>query len=217
MDIPKNWTFENKGIAEAFDTHVREQLPWYDLASCAIAHIARHYIPRNGLIYDIGASTGNIGRAMADTIDNRHAKLIPIEASEEMAAMYTGPQKGHLIRGDALSVEYEPFDLAICFLVLMFMPISERSAFIERLRGLLRPGGAIVLFDKCEPAMGYPATILWRLALAGKVASKVPADDIIDKELSLSGIQRPLAADEIPAGAVEWFRFGDLAGWLIEK
>lgn len=216
MDIPKNWTFENKSIADAFDIHVREQLPWYDLATDAIAHIARHYIPRGGLVYDIGASTGNIGKALEATLDSRKAVLIPIEASDEMADNYDGPQKGRLIRADALKVDYQPFDLAVCFLVLMFMPVADRAAFIAKLCGLIKPGGAIIIFDKCECSHGYPATILWRLALAGKVAADVPASDIIAKELSLSGVQRPLSKHEIPGVAVEWFRFGDFAGWLIE-
>ena len=113
-----------------------------------------------------------------------------------MADLYTGPQKGHLIRGDALEIDFEPFDLAICFLVLMFMPVAVRGEFIKRMRASLRPGGAIIIFDKCEPSKGYVATVLWRLALAGKVAANVPAEDIISKELSLSGVQRPLAAQD---------------------
>lgn len=36
------------------------------------------------------------------------------------------------------------------------------------------------------------------------------------KELSLSGVQRPLYKGELGSDAVEVFRFGDFAGWLIE-
>ena len=71
MDIPTNWTFETSGVAQGFDRHVREQLPWYDLATNAILHVARHYIPENGLVYDFGASTGNIGRALAPILKKK--------------------------------------------------------------------------------------------------------------------------------------------------
>ena len=54
-----------------------------------------------------------------------------------------------------------------------------------------------------------------RLALAGKLSAGVEADEIIAKELSLGGIQRPIDP-EILGDAVEWFRFGDFAGWIIE-
>ena len=39
---------------------------------------------------------------------------------------------------------------------------------------------------------------------------------MIKKELSLSGIQRPLYPGELGEDAVEVFRFGDFAGWIIE-
>lgn len=60
------------------------------------------------------------------------------------------------------------------------------------------------------------AAVMMRLALAGKVAQGVPADEIVAKELSLAGVQRPLKRAEIPETAVEIFRVGDFAGWVIE-
>lgn len=214
LEIPRNWTFEKAGIAAAFDRHVREQLPWYDLATGAIAHIARHYIPAGGLVYDIGASTGNVGRALAETLKDRRARLVAVESSAEMVARYDGP--GEVIQTDALAYDYERFDLGVCFLLLMFLPVSRRAAFIERLRERIKPGGALIVFDKCEAAAGYPATVLWRLTLAGKVSAGVDPAEIVAKELSLCGVQRPITEDVIGHDAVEWFRFGEFAGWLID-
>ena len=45
-----DWTFH--GFAKVFDGHVREQLPWYELASAAMGLIARQYIPKGGKVYD---------------------------------------------------------------------------------------------------------------------------------------------------------------------
>lgn len=214
MDIPRDWTFENGEIAKGFDRHVREQLPWYDLATGSIAHIARHYIPRGGLVYDIGAATGNIARALQGILEDRQATLIGIESSQEMANRYQGP--GSLYVADALGFDYQPFDFAILFLVLMFMPIYERPRLLASLRKSLKPGGAILVFDKCEAASGYLATVLWRLTLAGKVAAGVSPQEIIAKELSLAGIQRPIKESEVCCGAVPYFQFGDFRGWIIE-
>lgn len=211
--IPHEWTFERSDVALEFDRHVREQLPWYDLVTGAIAHIARHYIPKGGVVYDIGASTGNVGRAIAATLAGRNAELIAVEASRDMAKLYAGG--GQLVVADAAALEYQPFDLAICFLVLMFLSVEERRVLLDKLRTRMKPGGAIVIFDKVEAGAGYPATVLWRLALAGKLAANVDPREIVAKELSLAGVQRPLAPREVGADAVEWFRFGDFAGWLI--
>jgi tRNA (cmo5U34)-methyltransferase len=215
MDIPREWTFENTKVASGFDRHVREQLPWYDLVTGAVAHIARHYIPKSGLVYDIGASTGNIGQAIEETIVERKAKLVGIEASAEMCARYKAP--GELVQIDALDYRFQPYDLAICYLVLMFLPVGKRQEFIDYLKSLIKPGGALLIVDKCEAATGYEATVFWRLTLAGKIAAGVDAESVIAKELSLSGVQRPLDPAMLGDDAVQWFRFGDFAGWIVTK
>ncbi len=215
MKIPRNWTFKSNEVAAGFDKHVHEQLPWYDLTTGVIAHVARHYVPEGGTVYDIGASTGNIGKAIADTLEARSAKFVALDNAESMKAKYAGP--GSLTVADALTFEYEPFDFAVCFLVLMFVPPAKRASLITKLRAQTNPGGALVIFDKCQPVQGYVSTVMSRLALAGKVASGVDAREIIAKELSLSGVQRPLDPKELGDDAQEIFRFGDFAGWIIES
>lgn len=215
MEIPAQWTFKDDGVAREFDSHVREQLPWYDLATMAVAHVAKHYITRDGLVYDIGASTGNIGIAIADTLTARSASLIAIEPSREMIANYRGP--GQVVESDAESYNYRPFDLAILFLTLMFIAPHRRAALIERLRSLCRPGGAIIVFDKLVPAGGYRATVFTRLALAAKVQAGVDAGEVMAKELSLAGVQRPIYEAELGEDAYPWLRFGDFGGWIIER
>jgi len=215
MNIPRDWTFKDAGIAEGFDRHVREQLPWYDLTTGVIAHIARHYVSENGLVYDIGASTGNVANAISETLSSRNAKLIAIENSEQMAKLYSGP--GEVVVADATEFQFKKCDFVVCFLVLMFIKPCLRAELISRILESLNAGGALVVLDKCVPVTGYPSVVLQRLALAGKVAAKVKADEIVKKELSLGGVQRPLNPKELPETAVEFFRFGDFAGWLIEK
>ena len=211
--IPEDWSFNSNNVAENFNSHVKEQLPWYGLVTSAVAHIARHYIPKNGLVYDVGASSGNIGRVLKQTLDNREASLIAIENSNEMAQTYNAP--GILEITDAANYDYQPFDLCICFLTLMFVEPSSRSKLINNLKRNIKEGGALIIVDKCEPSGGYPSIILTRLALQQKLENGVEASEIVAKELSLSGIQRPLNKKHLE-GATEFFRFGDFAGWIIE-
>lgn len=213
--ISRNWTFETQEVAEGFDRHVREQLPWYDLATNAVAHIARHYIPEGGTVLDLGASTGNVGRAISETLNDRGATLVPVDRAESMRAQYRGP--GDFVAADLRTYDPPAHDLSIAFLCLMFLPVADRAALIARLYASLKPGGAILMFDRMEAVSGYAATVLWRLTLAGKVAARVDPAEIIAKELSLMGVQRPLRRAEIPEDAIEVFRFGEFAGWLIER
>ncbi len=213
LEIPRDWTFKTADIAGGFDRHVREQLPWYDLTTGLIAHFARHYIPEGGQVYNIGASTGNIGNAIRDTLESRKAQLVAVDSSEAMRPLYKGP--GELTVADAESFDFQPFDLSVLFLTLMFIRPAVRGDLIKKLRDNLRPGGAILIFDKCVQGGGYVGTITSRLALAGKVAAGVDAREIVAKELSLAGVQRPIELREIEP-CTELFRFGDFAGFIIE-
>lgn len=215
FEIPTDWTFRSRQVADGFDAHVREQLPWYDLAAGAVAHVARHYLPENGLIYDVGASTGNLARLLAPSIDARNAGIIGIDNAQEMVDIHSGP--GYILQHDARYFDYDPHDVAVLFLVLMFVPVKDRQPLLERIYDALNPGGAMIVVDKCDVDCGYAATILRRLTLAGKVATGTNADQIIAKELSLAGLQRPLDPATLPGNPTIFFRFGEFTGWLIEK
>ena len=219
MKIPAEWTFSSNEVASNFDSHVREQLPWYDMATDAIALIARHYICQEGRVYDIGSSTGNIGRALAPTLASRHAEFIALDNSPQMVARYDGP--GQCVLHDAMDYRFEPFDVAVCFLVLMFMPPGVRRNWLRELTSLIRPGGALIVFDKTDCAGGgYLSTVIHRMTIAGKMKGGASPAEIIEKELSIGGVQRPLSSQfmhiAVPT-AVEVFRFGEFAGWVIEN
>jgi len=213
FEVPKHWTFRNRKVASHFNQHVREQLPWYDLATNAVAHFGRHYIPRNGVVYDIGASTGNIGLALKETLIQRQARFFAIEESREMADRYEGPPQ--LVVADAASFDYTPFDFAVCFLVLMFLPVDTRASFLRRLQGLTKPGGALVVVDKVQMPPGYVGTAFSRLTLQQKLAVGAKPDDILRKELSLAGYQRPIDPLMLPKAARTFFQVGEFVGWIL--
>lgn len=211
--IPTDWTFRSDAVADRFDDHVRESLPWYDLATFGVAHLVRCYLPPGGMVYDIGASTGNIGRAIGDVLDTRHGHLVGIEVAPEMADRWDSP--GTLAVADACDYDYEPFDVAVLFLTLMFIPLRKRLPLLDRLREFCRPGGAVIVVDKTPLPPGYLGASIHRLTLAQKQAAGVTMAEIAEKELSLSGVQRPLD-NRLVDGWTEWLRVGEFAGYVWE-
>lgn len=215
LKIRDQWTFNVRDVAGDFDRHVREQLPWYDLATRMVAHIARHYLPQGGLVIDVGCATGNIGRALETMLEARGGRLVSVDAAEEMSANYKGP--GQVVVGDVCDFDfalYKP-DVIVCFLTLMFVPVKKRAVLIERMRKSLQAGGALIIFDKMAAGSGYLSTMLYRLTLIAKREAGAEASDIMAKDLSLAGVQRPMSEDEL-AGFVPVFRFGDFGGYVAE-
>jgi tRNA (cmo5U34)-methyltransferase len=200
-----DWTFDNLD----FDKHVREQLPWYDLATEAVVFMARQYLPTSGgFIYDIGASTGNITRNMKDLIKSRNAEVVSIEPNESLVDNFNG--WGDICICNAEDYEYEKFDVAILFLTLMFVPVNRREGIITSLKHNMRKGGVIIIVDKVTDSSGYFATCIKRMTMYFK-QKFVGTEDIIAKEISLSGVQRPVKRD----GKL-FFKFGEFEGWVIE-
>ena len=217
MEIPNEWTFKSESIATNFDYHVREQLPWYDLATRIVGHLVKNYTPKNGLIYDIGASTGNIGNAISEIIKERNATLISIEESKEMCLL--NKSTGEVININALEYNFKKHDVAVLFLVLMFIPTSKRKLFILNLIENLNTGGILIVFDKVS-SNGYMQNVLQRLTMSEKILNGSNCDDVIKKEFALSGLQRPIDSDFfdfLPNKKHTVFKFGEFIGYVIEK
>lgn len=216
--VPVNWTFCSSNVADNFDTHVREQLPWYGLATATVAHLGRNYLPEQGRMYDFGASTGNITRALDDVIMRRDVEAISVDNSPQMVEVWNGV--GSIVGADISKFEIDPYDFGVCFLTLMFLSPELQYATYARMYDALRPGGALVVFDKTADYNSYLSTVMHSLTLAGKVATGVDSDAIVKKELSLGGVQRPLCSRKLLATVPvtqEIFRFGEFVGWVATK
>ena len=215
----KDWSFE--GFASEFDSHVREQLPWYELVTESVAYIARNYLPQYGIIYDIGCSTGNMSKALFPLVDERMGTILALDSDESMVKAYQHNiirSRVGVLHARAEDFDYDDFDVGVVFLTAMFLPVQSQHVFIDNLYNKLKEGGAIIIVDKSCEEDGYFSTVMKRLTMYWKLKNGAHAEDIINKELSLSGVQRPLDADLLRCfGAKQFFQLGEFKGWVIEK
>jgi len=215
----KDWTF--KDFADDFDSHVREQLPWYDLVTDAVTFIAKNYIPKCGLVYDVGCSTGNITKKLLPIIVEREARIIGIDNEESMLKKYKKsfnnslPVSAEL--GFVQDYNYFDYDVAIVFLTAMFIPKEEQEELFFQLYQSLNDGGCIIVVDKVNDSEGYISTVLKRLTMHFKMLNGADAIDIIDKELRLAGVQRPIDESCFEGKVTQFFQMGEFKGWVIEK
>lgn len=213
----RDWTFNSQSLADTFNDHLHEQLPWIDHCYDLLLHVGRHYLANDSRMYDIGASLGNVTRTFAKEIESRNVKAVSIETSAAMCEQWTGV--GELVNADALSYEFEPFDFGVLFLTLMFMPASKQRTFIRQLYGQLNEGGAIFILDKVMIENSYVNTIMHRFTLNQKVCQGADPAKILEKEFQLAGMQRPINPDFVFANIErdKIFQMGNFCGWVLTK
>lgn len=218
--IPEVWTFKDDAVSNSFQYHVNHQLPWYNTCTEFVQSLVTSYVGEHGLVYDIGASKGNVTKALIPLFETKEITCIPIEPSAQMLEHYQGA--GHprcmTIKDFMESEGLKPFDVAVCFLSCMFMTASERRYMLNQLKHACKDGGVIIIVDKEVPKKGYLATAFSRARQQLKANQGVPHSEIAAKELSLAGVQRPIdPAIELGDDWVEFFRMGEFVGWVYEK
>lgn len=222
MRIPDSWTFHSVEVAANFDSHVREQLPWYDLATEAVRYIVRNYLPERGAVVDIGASTGNMVDKLLPLIKERNAQLTALETSPAMLSVlnqkYCKEQSVFVSDQDVScdDCELNKTDVYILFLTMMFVPVARRRSMLNRLLQSCNEGGIIIVVDKVLDHEGYFGAVMKRLGMHFKAQQNADPKDIWQKEMSLAGVQIPIDKS-LMVGAHEFFRMGEFAGWVIEK
>lgn len=217
MKIPSSWTFNNLDVADNFDNHVREQLPWYPMVSDMITHIATSYLQENNTMLDLGCSLGEVSKRLAPVIRDRSIYVKSIDSSKEMIERFSGI--GDVSLGFIEdSVKLPLFHVCVLMLSLMFTPFSKRKEILNNLINKCHVGGCIVLVDKFEQYGGYLGSVLSRMSIRNKMSAGVDSCYILEKEMSLCGVQRPTSEGlMIELGFIKWFQVGDFSGYIFEK
>jgi tRNA (cmo5U34)-methyltransferase len=216
----KSWTFDTPEIANTFDSHVREQLPWYDMVTDAVTYIVRNYLPEGGVVVDIGASTGNMVDKLMPLLLERKAYAIAIEKSPTMVDVLKRRFANHhnvsITQADIRYDSAQPAQVYVLFLTMMFIPVHERQRVLNALRENLYKGGVLIVVDKVCDHQGYFSTVLKRLTMQFKLQQGAKPEDVLTKEMSLAGVQIPIDPAILGDDAKQFFRMGEFAGWVIE-
>lgn len=100
-----NWTFNV--LPGQAGRRSEKQSPWYDMATAAVAMIARPYIPQGGKVYDLGCAAGNVGRVLAPTLHEREAQFVALDGCRDVVVAYCGP--GRAIMADVAKLSVQAF------------------------------------------------------------------------------------------------------------
>jgi tRNA (cmo5U34)-methyltransferase len=151
----------------------------------------------------------------------RKAYAVALEKSptmvEALKKRFENNHNVRVVREDVRTCGWEQAQVYVVFLTMMFIPVHERKRVIDRLRINLLEGGVLVVVDKVCDHGGYFATVLKRLTMQLKLQQGAKPEDVLNKEMSLAGVQIPLDPAMLGDDAKLFFRMGEFAGWVIER
>ena len=175
-----------------FDRHIKKSIPFYEEGHELILELSDYFVKENSICYDLGCSTGHLSASLAKRHKRKHLKIIGIDKEENMvreAGKNCSLQENvEMVVGDISDFRYIPSDLVVAYYTVQFLALRERPALFEKIYSSLKPGGALVLFEKILAPDAQTQEILSGLYHEHKLKQGFSGEEIINKSRSLKGI-----------------------------
>lgn len=151
----KPFAFDQK-VAEVFDDMVSRSIPFYQEIIRIVLDMCQKYYKGNGIVYDLGCSTGNTMLALAKDFkrQDRKIELVGVDSSEEMIEKAKVKLKdfSHIsfFPTPIEEVEFKNAEVVILNYTLQFLPVEERLDLLKRIYKALKPGGILIISEKVK-------------------------------------------------------------------
>lgn len=212
---------------QQYDRLSSESVPGYAALQDLVALAAAAAGPASSSsVLDLGCGTGAGIVALARTVPDAHVVACDPNGAMVAAARSrceaAGVTAQFVVGGlDALPDDAR-FDVVVCTLVLHFLPIEERVAFLTSIRERLRPGGALILSvlgRSNDPAVQAAWT---RIRLHHATSRGITPAELAAREAATRGKVHPLSPEEARAAldgagfsnAVPLYQLLAVHGWL---
>jgi tRNA (cmo5U34)-methyltransferase len=193
------WSF-GRGVAKTFGEHVRRSVPLYAEGHDLICQISDYFVPKNALVYDLGASTG---RLLAKLAARHEAKpgvtFVGIDQEESMieeARKVIGKRTNvRLEVGDINLWDYEPCELVVSYYTIQFIHPRIRQDLINKIYQNLNWGGAFLFFEKVRGPDARFQDMCTGIYNEFKLDNGFSEAEIINKSRSLKGTLEPFSTN----------------------
>lgn len=192
-----SWNFDQ--AAASFDQHVIRSIPQLTEQREFVARLARFFLRKDALVYELGVSTGGLAEAVLRHIDERQIAYIGLDISTAMVQ-----QAGHRLAGDArfsaevcdiLGYQFAPAALVLSYYTLQFVAVGQREASLRRIHAALTPGGALVVYEKTIAADPRVQEMMSQLYCDFKLDQGFSAEEVLNKTKSLQGLMEPCTSE----------------------
>ena len=150
-----DFSFNNK-VAGVFDDMVTRAVPYYVEMQRMMSELAADHCGADGVIYDLGCSTGATMIMMDQTVP-QHIKFVGIDDSEPMLEKckakldemgMTRPYSLEVADLNSGNVPMKDASVVILCLTLQFIRPIVRERLLRSIQEQLRPGGVLIIIEK---------------------------------------------------------------------
>lgn len=193
-----NWTFGGK-VSETFDAHVSKSVPFYEIGHELIAMVSDFFLRENSLCYDLGCSTGELTRRLAQRAESRKVRFIGLDSEQGMIQKAqekcSGLKMVEFQETNLLDHEFEKADLVVCYYLMQFVPASNRQLLYNRIYDSLNWGGGLLLFEKVRAPDARFQDMMSTIYTDFKLNQGYTSEEIISKTRSLKGVLDPFSTN----------------------
>lgn len=197
------WEFTPE-VVEVFDQHVRASVPFYDAIQDAVAEMADWLAPEDGLIVDLGCSTGETLTRIVKRHPERRYRLVGYDESPEMLAAASAKvpdplrlscHGGRIERG----LKHRDADLTLALFTLQFLPPHQRGEVLRQAHALTRAHGSILIAEKVRVPDARWSEIATEVSWDYKANAGIEDSSVRSKARALRGVLRTNTPEQVAA------------------
>ena len=190
------WSFGGT-VPETFDSHVSRSVPQYQQGHQIVAALSDFFIRPGSTVYELGCSTAELTKKIAEANSDRHVSIIGLEIEPAMvqaAKQKTANFPGVEIReADIIEAELDPCDLIIAYYTIQFIQPKVRQLLFDKIYQSLNWGGGFLLFEKVRAPDARFQDMMSSLYVDFKLQQGFSEQEVINKSRSLKGVLEPFS------------------------
>ena len=192
-----NWSFSGN-VAENFVTHAEKSIPYYHEGHDLVCKLSDYFCVSNSLCYEIGSSTGQLTRKLAEYNKHKNStSWIGIDSEDNMikkAKVFCKEYKNiNFKKTDINSFNFKSCDLICSYYVIQFIHPSNRQNVISKIYDALNWGGGFIWFEKVRAPDARFQDITVSMYNDFKTEKGFNATEILSKTASLRGVLEPFS------------------------
>lgn len=218
---PGEWEF-TPDVVKEFDTHVNQSVPHYSEIQTMISEISDWLLPNNGIVADLGASTGTTIDRIAERHPSRKFNAYLYDVKQAMLdAAKTKLSARSNVKGDYYTssitnqLKHRDADLTIACLTLQFLSNSDRKSALKYAHYASKKGAGIIVVEKVYQSNPFWQEIATDLTQERKETSGLTAQEVRDKQAAIRGVLRAKTTDELITELREtgWGQIDEVFRW----